>query len=74
MVQKVEVLIREGHMQDPGMEYLRVAKQNGMWDNGVKIPEVESLPGALLHAFQSNPKARDHYFKMKERSRRQFNI
>ncbi len=73
--QKVEVLIREGRMQDPGMECIRAAKQNGIWDKGVKISELdEFLPGALLHAFQSNPKARDHYFKMKERSRRRFNI
>ncbi len=72
---KVEVLIREGRMQEPGMECIRVAKKNGMWDKGIKSPEVdETLPGALLHALQSNPLARDYYFGMKEASRRQFNI
>lgn len=72
---KVETLIREGRMQEAGMKCIRVAKENGMWDRGVKIPEVDdSLPGALLHAFQSNSVARDHYFALKESSRRQFNI
>ena len=72
---KVETLIREGRMKEAGMKCIRVAKENGMWDRGVKIPEVDdSLPGALLHAFQSNHLARDHYFALKESSRRQFNI
>lgn len=72
---KVEALIREGRMQEAGMKCIRVAKQNGMWNRGVRVPETDdSLPGALLHAFQSNPKARDYYFQMKESSRRPFNI
>lgn len=72
---KVEALIREGRMQEAGMKCIRVAKQNGMWDRGGRAPVPDdSLPGALLHALQSNPKARDHYFQMKESSRRPFNI
>lgn len=72
---KVGALIREGRMQEAGMRCVRVAKKNGMWDKGVKIPEVDdTLPGALLHALQSNSKARDHYFGMKESCRRQYNI
>ncbi len=72
---KVELLIKDGRMQEAGMEIIRVAKKNGMWDKGIKPPEVDdSLPGALLLAFQSNPRARDHYFSMKESCRRQYNI
>ncbi|MDX2431990.1 MAG: YdeI/OmpD-associated family protein [Bacteroides sp.] len=72
---KVEKLIKDGRMQEAGMETIRVAKKNGMWDKGIKLSEVDdSLPGALLMAFQSNPKARDQYFAMKEKSRRQYNI
>jgi uncharacterized protein YdeI (YjbR/CyaY-like superfamily) len=72
---KVDLLIKEGRMQEAGMECIRVAKKNGMWDKGIKIPEVDdSLPGALLLAFQSNPNARDHYFAMKESGQRQYNL
>ena len=72
---KVEQLIKDGRMQEPGMLTIRLAKENGMWDRGIKLPEVDdSLPGALLLAFQSNPRARDHYFALKEKSRKQYNI
>ena len=72
---KVELLMKDGRMQEAGLEAIRVAKKNGMWDKGIKVPDVnDSLPGALLLAFQSNPKARDHYFTMKESCRKQYNI
>ena len=72
---KVGRLISEGRMTEAGILTITVAKQNGMWDKGVKIPEVDdSLPGALLFAFQSNPAARDHYFGMRELAQKQFNI
>jgi uncharacterized protein YdeI (YjbR/CyaY-like superfamily) len=72
---RVEELILEGRMKPPGMKTIEVAKANGMWDKGVKPPEVdESLPGALLSAFQSHPQARDHYFALPERAQKQYNI
>lgn len=72
---KVELLTREGRMQESGLESVRVAKENGMWEKGIRPPEVDdSLPGALLIGFQSNPKARDHYFALREASQRQYNI
>lgn len=62
-------------MSDAGMETIRVAKKNGMWEKGIKIPEADnSLPGALLLAFESNPRARDQYFAMKVSGQRQFNL
>ena len=72
---KVEQLINDGRMQEAGMKTIQLAKENGMWDRGIKVPEVDdSLPGALLLGFQSNPQARDHYFALKEKSRKQYNI
>ncbi|MFO7668568.1 MAG: YdeI/OmpD-associated family protein [Bacteroidales bacterium] len=72
---RVEFLTSEGRMKEAGLETVRVAKLNGMWDKGVKPPGVDdSLPGALLLAFQSNLKARDNYFRMRESCRRQYNI
>jgi hypothetical protein len=72
---KVEWLTREGRMKPSGIRTVEVARENGMWDKGIKIPEVDdSLPGALLNAFQSNPKARDSYFEMSPASQKQYNI
>lgn len=72
---RVEELILEGRMMPPGMKTIMVARENGMWDKGVKIPEVDdSLPGALLTAFQEHPLARDKYFGMAVRSQKQYNI
>ena len=68
-------LIREDRMKAAGMNTIEVAKANGMWDKGIKLPEVnDSLPGALLNAFQANPGARDNYFKLPATEQKQFNI
>lgn len=73
--QRVECLILEGRMRPEGMKTIEVARENGMWDKGIEIPEVdESLPDALLSAFQDSPQARDHYFRMSDRAQKQFNI
>jgi len=72
---RVEQLILEGRMMPPGMKTVRIARENGMWDRGVQKPEVDdSLPAALLSAFQDHPLARDHYFALAERAQKQFNI
>lgn len=72
---RVEQLILEGRMMPPGMRTIEVARENGMWDKGIKLPEVdENLPDALLSAFQHNSQARDHYFAFPERAQKQFNI
>lgn len=72
---RVEELILEGRMRPEGMKTIQVAKSNGTWDKGVKPPEVDdSLPAVLLAAFQDHPSARDHYFAMPDRARKQFNI
>ena len=71
----VERLIREGRMSAAGLKTIEVAKANGMWDKGVKIPEVDDkLPGALLTAFQAHTQARDNYFKMPLSCQKQYNI
>jgi uncharacterized protein YdeI (YjbR/CyaY-like superfamily) len=72
---RVEELILEGRMMPPGMKTIEVARENGMWEKGIKLPDVDdSLPGALLHAFQVHPMARDHYFGMKIKAQKQYNI
>ena len=72
---KVEQLIGQGRMKPAGMRAVEEARKNGMWDRGVQPPQVDdSLPDALLHAFSSNPKARDSYFGMPVRCRKQYNI
>jgi uncharacterized protein YdeI (YjbR/CyaY-like superfamily) len=72
---RVGELIREGRMRPPGMKTIEVARSNGMWDKGVTPPQVDdSLPEALLGAFQDHPRARDHYFALPARAQKQFNI
>jgi uncharacterized protein YdeI (YjbR/CyaY-like superfamily) len=72
---KVASLIREGKMTEAGMKVIEVSRANGMWDKKVQAPEVDdNLPGALLHAFQDHPVARDHYFRIARSKQRQFNI
>jgi len=72
---RVEELILEGRMKAPGMKTIEVARENGMWDKGIKLPEVdESLPSALLSVFQAHPRARDHYFALPARAQKKFNI
>lgn len=73
--ERVEMLILTGRMAPAGMRTIEVARGNGMWDKGVKQPEVDdTLPGALLAAFQGSPLARDHYFGMPASAQKQFNI
>jgi uncharacterized protein YdeI (YjbR/CyaY-like superfamily) len=73
--ERVKQLILEGRMMSPGTRTIQVARENGMWDKGIQPPEVdERLPGALLSAFQDNPRARDHYFSMTTSAQKQYNI
>ena len=72
---RIEALVLQGRMMPPGMRAVEVARENGMWDKGVKPPEVDdSLPAALLAAFQDHPAARDHYFSMTASMQKQYNI
>ena len=72
---RVEELTRMGRMRESGMRCVEVAKKNGMWEKGVQPPEVDdSLPGALLAAFQENPLARDGYFGLPGQARKYYNI
>jgi len=73
--ERVEQLILMGKMMPAGMKTIEVARENGMWDKGIKVPEVDdTLPDALLSAFQTSQQARDHYFGMPARAQKQFNI
>ena len=57
-----EILIQSGRMAGPGMRKIQDAKKNGQWDRKMERPEVsDEIPGALLHAFMTNPLARDNY-------------
>ena len=72
---RVTRLITEGRMAPYGMEKVRAARENGMWDKEVKPPEVnEEIPGALLQAFTDHPRARQHYFNLSRSHQREFNI
>jgi uncharacterized protein YdeI (YjbR/CyaY-like superfamily) len=72
---KVARLIEEGRMRPAGMELVTAAKESGMWDKKVPIPEVnDDIPGALLQAFKEHRQARDCYFRMTRSHQREYNI
>jgi len=72
---RVTRLITEGRMAPYGMDKVKAARKNGMWDKKVKPPEVnEEIPGALLQAFTEHPRAREHYFSLSRSRQREFNI
>jgi len=71
----VELLTRQGLMKPAGLKSIEVARENGMWDKGIKLPEVDdTLPGALLGAFQNHPDARDNYLNLIPSEQKQYNI
>jgi len=46
-----------------------------MWDRGSDPPAInDSLPSALISAFRERPAARDHYFSLKERHQKDYNL
>lgn len=72
---KVEMFTHQGRMKPAGLRTIEVAKVNGMWDKGIKLPEVDdTMPGALLSAFQNHPGARDNYFNLIPSEQKQYNI
>jgi uncharacterized protein YdeI (YjbR/CyaY-like superfamily) len=71
----VERLSGEGRMKEAGLKTIEAGKKSGMWDKGVKPPEVDkNLPGALLNAFRQHPEARAQYFRMPQNQQIQYNI
>lgn len=72
---RVTRLGQEGRMKPPGLKAVEAARENGMWDRGVQPPVVDdSLPGALLNAFQDHPQARDHYFALPPGQQKLYNV
>ncbi len=72
---RIRRLIGEGRMTTAGMKTVEEGKRSGMWEKGIKPPEVDdAMPAALLHAFQTRPAARDNYFKMTKRCQSHYNI
>ena len=62
--ERVEKLIANGMMTQAGLEKIKIAKENGMWN---KLNEVDSLtiPPDLQKAFTKNKKAKKYYETLK---------
>jgi len=72
---KVTALIAQGRMKPFGLEKVKAARENGMWEKKILPPEVnDQLPGALLRAFDGHPEARVRYFAMSRLHQREYNI
>ena len=54
----VERLIKEGRMQEPGLEQVRIAKADGRWDKAYAPASEMTVPADFLKALEKRPKAK----------------
>lgn len=57
----VERLIREGRMQEPGLEQVRAAKADGRWDRAYAPASEMTVPADFLAAVAAKPKVQAFY-------------
>ena len=57
----VERLIKEGRMEESGLEHVRAAKADGRWENAYAPASEMKVPEDFLAALESKPKARKFY-------------
>jgi uncharacterized protein YdeI (YjbR/CyaY-like superfamily) len=69
---RVARLIKEGRMNQAGLEIIEKAKKDGSWD---KLSDVETnlaIPDDLAHAFKKNPIAEVNFQKFAPSYRKQY--
>lgn len=57
----VECLIREGRMEEPGLEQVRAAKADGRWKNAYAPASEMKVPADFLAALENRPKAKEFF-------------
>lgn len=66
---KVEKLIREGKMENAGMEMIQLAQSNGSW-NALNAVEELVLPTEMEQLFQQNVSALENWNKFPKSGKR----
>jgi uncharacterized protein YdeI (YjbR/CyaY-like superfamily) len=67
--EKVERLIRNGHMQPAGLRAVERAKQDGRWDAAYDSPKNAMVPSDFQLALDSNPAANAFFVTLNSRNR-----
>jgi len=60
-VDRVDELIREGRMREPGMAEVEAAKADGRWDAAYEPASTATVPPDLEAALDANPRAKRFY-------------
>jgi uncharacterized protein YdeI (YjbR/CyaY-like superfamily) len=73
-VTRVEKMIREGKMTEKGMALYEYAKKKGMLPDPSREqrPAMPDIPDWFTKALESNPAARDQFFKLAPSHRRNY--
>lgn len=61
-------LIREGRMQEPGLEHVRAAQSDGRWEDAYKVSEM-AVPADFLAALETRPKAKQFFATLTKSNR-----
>lgn len=67
--QKIQRLIKEGHMTKAGFEIIETAKQNGSWSILDKVEEL-TIPKDLESAFKKSPHSKSYFLSLSRSKRR----
>lgn len=65
----VERLIKEGRMEEPGMEQVRAAQADGRWENAYAPASEMSVPDDFVVALDHHPVAKTFYETLNKSSR-----
>lgn len=68
-VNKVEQLISEGRMKEPGLAAIEEAKKNGQWDKAYHSQANIEIPEALQKELDKNKKAKAFFAKLSSQNR-----
>ena len=67
--ERIDRLIKSGKMEQPGLEIIKIAKENGAW-NFLDDVEMLIIPNDLKQAINMNPKASYYYERFPDSSKR----
>jgi uncharacterized protein YdeI (YjbR/CyaY-like superfamily) len=71
---RVERLIRDGRMEEPGLAVVRAAKANGCWDKPDRPPSIDAsqLSAEFEEALERNSAAREQFEKLTPSHRKRY--
>ena len=71
-IQRVETLIEQGLMREPGLEAIQAGKDSGEWEAALQREDPDYLPVALDAAFDQDPSARKAFQQLPISTRKRY--